>query len=300
MGQIAQVLASGLTNGTVYALVGVAFALIFNASDVINFAQGQFVTLGGFSYVLGYRYLGHSVWLALVVAIVLPVLVAVIVYTGVIGRLRRTSVLQVVMITLAVSVVLEGLLLVIAGPDQYSAPGLTGNAPVHVLGADVTRQSIWMLGALILVSVALYVLFTRTSMGLRMLACAVDRRAAWLCGINTRSLILISWVISAVLAGLAGALITPLASVTYDSGLYYSLNGFAAAALGGVGRVGGAIVGGLVIGLANAFAGAYLPSSLNPFHDVVGLTILVLVLVARPSGLLGGRLEARHTGEVVA
>lgn len=300
MGEIAQVIASGLTNGIVYALVGVAFALVFNASDVINFAQGQFVMVGGFSYVMAYRHLGHSVWLSLIVAVAIPVAVAVLLYTGLISRLRRTSVLQIVMITLAVSVVLEGIMLVIAGPDPYAAPGLTGNKPVHLFGASVTRQSLWMFGALVVVSAALYVLFTRTGVGLRMLACAVDRRAAWLCGINTRTLILVSWIISALLAGLAGALVTPLANVTYNDGLTYSLNGFAAAALGGVGRVGGAIVGGLVIGLANAFAGTYLPSSLNPFHGVVGLIILVVVLVARPSGLLGGRLEARHTGEVAA
>lgn len=300
MGEIAQVIASGLTNGIVYALVGVAFALIFNASDVINFAQGQFVVLGGFSYVMAYRGLGHSVWLSLIVATAIPVAVAIVLYTGLISRLRRTTVLQVVMITLAVSVVIEGILLVIAGPDPYSAPGMSGDQPVRILGASITRQSLWMFGALVVIGFALYGLFTRTGVGLRMLACAVDRRAAWLCGINTRTLIMVSWIISALLAGLAGALITPLANVTYNGGLTYSLNGFAAAALGGVGRIGGAIVGGLVIGLANAFAGMYFPSALNPFHDIVGLAILVVVLVVRPSGLLGGRLEARHTGEVMA
>jgi branched-chain amino acid transport system permease protein len=300
MNQLMQVIVSGLTNGVVYALVGVAFALVFNASDVINFAQGQFVMVGGFSYVYAYRYLGGSVWLALVIALIVPALIAVAMYSGIIARLRRTTVLQIVMITLAVSVLLEGVMLVIAGPDPMSAPGLTHNAPLRLLGADVTPQSLWLLAALIIVGVLLWLMFTRTRLGLRMLACAVDRRAAWLCGINTRTLILVSWIVSALLAGLAGALITPLANVTYNSGLSFSLNGFAAAALGGVGRIGGAVVGGLVLGLANAFAGGYLPAGLNPFHDVVGLVILVVTLVLRPGGLFGGRIEARHTGEVVS
>jgi branched-chain amino acid transport system permease protein len=300
MGQLAQIVASGVTNGAVYALVGVAFALIFNTSDVINFAQGQFVMLGGFSYVYAYQDLVHNVWLSLLIALLVPVVVAMLVYSGIIARLRRASVLQIVMITLALSVALEGVMLMIAGPNPYTAPGLTGNAPVRLFGAEITRQSLWMFGALVVVGLALYVLFKRTSLGLKMLACAVDRRAAWLCGINTRPLILVSWIISAVLAGLAGALITPLANMTYNSGLSYSLNGFAAAALGGVGRVGGAITGGLVMGLANSFAGGYLPQALAPFQDVVGLAILVLVLVARPSGLLGGRVEGRHTRELAA
>jgi branched-chain amino acid transport system permease protein len=110
--------------------------------------------------------------------------------------------------------------------------------------------------------------------------------------------VLLSWIISAALAGVAGALVTPVANATYDSGFATSLNGFAAAALGGVGRIGGAIIGGVVLGLANAFAGGYLPEPYNAFHEVVGLSILVIVLVLRPTGLLGGRAEARHGVEV--
>jgi branched-chain amino acid transport system permease protein len=294
--QFAQTIASGLTNGTVFALVGVAFALIFNASDVINFAQGEFVMIGGFAYVGFYSLLGN-VWVALVLAVIASGLLGAAIYLGVISRIRRTSVLRLVMLTLALSVVIKGLVLVVAGADPYSAPGLTGDKPISVLGATVTAQSVWMIACLALVAVALWLMFNRTSLGLKMVACAVDRRAAAMCGINTSRLVLVSWIISALLAGLAGALVTPIANVTYDNGFAISLNGFAAAALGGVGRVGGALVGGLVLGLANAFAGGYLPTPYNRFQEVVGLTILVVVLVARPTGLLGGRAEARHTAE---
>jgi len=287
-----------MTNGVVYALVGVAFALIFNASDVINFAQGEFVMLGGMSYVLAYRELGGNVWFSLLCAVVFTATMAAAVYLGIISRMRRTSVLRIVMITLALSVLMKGSVLIGAGPDPYSAPGLTGNRPLHIAGASLTRQSLWMLLALVVLSAALWVMFNRTSVGLRMLACAVDRRAAALCGINTHRLVLLSWIISAILAGVAGALVTPLANVTYDDGFAYSLYGFAAAALGGVGRVGGAIAGGLILGLANAFAGGYLPEPYSSFHNVVGLIILVLVLVVRPTGLFAGRSEARHTAEV--
>lgn len=297
MEQFAQTIASGLTNGVVYALVGVAFALIFNASDVINFAQGEFVMIGGFAYVAFDR-LTDNVWLSLFGAVAAMAALAVAIYLGIISRLRRTSVLRIVMITLALSVVFKGGALVSAGPDPYGAPGLSGNKPVSIGGAEVTRQSLWMVGALVVISVLLWLMFTRTTVGLRVLACAVDRRAAALCGINTNRLILLSWVISAALAGVAGALVTPIANVTYDSGFTTSLNGFAAAALGGVGSIGGAVFGGIVLGMANAFAGGYLPEPYSGFHDVVGLCLLVIVLVARPTGLFGGREEARHGAEV--
>lgn len=297
MDLIAQTIASGITNGVVYALIGVGFALIFNASDVINFAQGEFVMIGGFTYVAVHDAIGN-VWVSVLVAIVVPALVGAAVYLGLIAPLRRTSVLRVVMLTLALSVVLKGAALVREGPNPYTAPGLTGNKPLHVLGASITRQSVWLAGALVVVSIALWVFFNRSSLGLRMIACAVDRRAASLCGIDVRRMIFLSWVLSAVLTGLAGALLTPVANVTYDEGFAFSLNGFAAAALGGVGSMSGAIVGGLIIGLANAFAGSYFPTSLSNYHDIVGLVVLVLVLVIRPSGLFGGRAEARHTAEI--
>lgn len=297
MDQFAQTIASGLANGVVYAMIGVAFALIFNASDVINFAQGDFAMIGGFSYVAFHR-LTQNAWVALVLAVVVTGCLAAAVYLGIISRLRRTSVLRIVMITLALSVLIQGFVLVGAGPNPYAAPGLTGNEPVSLAGAQVTRQSLWMLLALVVVSLALWFMFSRTSVGLRMLACAIDRRAAAMCGINTRRMVLLSWIISAALAGIAGALLTPIANTTYDSGFAMSLNGFAAAALGGVGRIGGAIFGGIVIGLANAFAGGYIPEPYSSFHTIVGLVILVVVLVLRPTGLFGGRAEARHGAEV--
>ena len=297
MDQFTQTIASGMTNGIVFALIGVAFALIFNASDVINFAQGEFVIIGGFGYVAFERLTGN-VWAALFLAIMLTAAIGGAVYLGIISRVRRTSVLRIVMITLALSVFFRGIALIAAGPDPYSAPGLSGNDSVSIGGASVTRQSLWMVLALVLLSALLWFMFNRTSVGLRMIACAVDRRAAAMCGINTGRLVLLSWIMSAALAGIAGALVTPVANVTYDGGFALSLNGFAAAALGGVGRIGGAIVGGLVLGLANAFAGGYLPEPYNAFHDVVGLSILVVVLVIRPTGLLRGRAEARHGAEV--
>lgn len=297
MDQLAQTIASGITIGVVFALVGVGFALIFNSSDVINFAQGEFVLLGGFGYV-AFNNLTGNVVVALLLALVTPMLFGAATYLGLIAPMRRASVLRIVMLTLGLSVLVKGVALVAAGPNPYGAPPLSGSRPLRVLGADVTSQSLWMALALVVVGMLLWAFFTRSNVGLKMLACAIDRRAAALCGIDSKKMVLLSWMGSALLAALAGALLTPQANVTYDQGFAMSLNGFAAAALGGVGRIGGAILGGLLIGFANAFSAGYLPHALSAYHNVVGLVLLVVVLMIRPNGLFEGRAESRHTAEL--
>lgn len=293
LSELPQIVASGLTTGAMFALVGVGFALIFNSSDVINFAQGEFVMVGGFAYV-GLLLLTHQVVVSAVLAVVLAAALGGLIYVGLIRRLRRSSVLNIVMLTLGLATLFRGAALVSVGPNPFAGTPLSGSTPVRVLGAALAPQFFWIIGALVAIGIVLWWFFNRSATGMKMIACAVDRRAAALCGIDVSRMVLLSWVLSALLAGLAGVLLTPLINVTYDQGFAVSLNGFAAAALGGVGRVDGAIFGGLAIGLANALAAGYLPQAAAGYHDIVGLLILVAVLVAKPSGLFGGRAEARH------
>jgi branched-chain amino acid transport system permease protein len=203
--------------------------------------------------------------------------------------------MSLLILTLGVSVAIQGLLLVIVGPNAQSAAAFSSGPSILLFNAYITRQAIWIVGMLLVVSAALGYFFTRTTLGIKMLACAIDRRAAALMGIDVRRMVLMSWVVSGALASLAGVLVTPLISASYDGGLAVALNGFAAAVLSGMGRVGGAFVGGLVVGIANAMAAGYLPQNLLGFQSVAGVVLMLAVLMVRPSGLFGGRAEARHT-----
>ena len=294
MDQLPQIIASGITSGIVYGFIAVGFTIIFNSSDVINFAQGEFAMVGGIAYVAIYEATDH-VGLAILLAILVGAAVGAGTYQGLIHRARRSSVMSLLILTLGVSVALQGVMLIAVGPNPQSAPAFTEGPPIEFLGAFITRQALWIMGILVVVSVLLIAFFDRTTLGLKMLACAIDRRGARLMGINVSRMVLVSWVVSSALAAFAGVMVSPLISVTYNAGLVVALNGFAAAVLGGMGRVGGGLVGGLIVGLANAFAAGYLPQEYLGFQSVAGVTLMLLVLMVRPSGLFGGRAEARHT-----
>ena len=285
MDAFVQFLASGITRGAIYALCGAGFAIIYNASNVINFAQGEFVMLGGMI----------SVFLA-VTAQVLPLPVAIalaILATSVIGaavyRLavepsRNANVATIIIITIGVSILLRGLVEVTLGKQDFSLPAFSGGGSWQVFGASVGWQNLWVLAGAALVVVFLKWFFDGTLIGKAMLATAQNRRAAELMGIDVRMILMISFALSAAIGALAGALITPIALTRYDVGIMLGMKGFAASMLGGLGGPFGAVAGGLILGLIEGFAGGYISSA---YQDVVAFVIILFVLFVRPSGLFG-------------
>jgi branched-chain amino acid transport system permease protein len=290
--EIAQFVVSGLTLGAIYALVGLGFNLIFNATDVINFAQGEFVMLGGVLSAVLIGELHFPLWLAVVVTLVLISALGALIDFAAISRVRNGSVMTLVMITLGISVAIKTATLLWVSADPLFFDPFSSGPPLHLFGAVVQRQALWIIGIATLTMAALGLFFGRMPLGREMLACAIDREAALLMGINVRAMVRLSFVLSGFLGALAGVLITPLANATYDEGFTLALKGFAAVALGGIGRSSSAIVGGLVLGLIEAMSVAVLPSG---WKDAVALLLLILVLMVRPTGLLGGREERRHT-----
>ena len=290
--QLLQFAITGLTVGAIYALVGLGFNLIFNATDVINFAQGEFVMLGGILACIAIGQWHLPVWLAVIVTIATIGFLGALIDFGAVSRVRKGSVMTIVMITLGVSVVIKTATLLWVGPNPLYFDPFTAGPPLRILGAVVQLQALWVIGTGALVMAGLGLFFSKSALGREMLACAIDREAAYLMGIDVRKMVRISFIMSGALGGLAGVLITPLSNATYDQGFMLALKGFAASALGGFGRSSSAIVGGLALGLIEAGSVAVLPSG---WKDSVALFVLILVLVIKPSGLLGGRAERRHT-----
>lgn len=292
MSEFLQYAFSGLTTGAVYALVAVGLTLIFNTTDVINFAQGSFLVIGGFLAITFHDSLGFPLLLAVVAAVLVGAAFGMVLYRTAIAPARGASVMDIVMITLGVFTVVENAALLIYGSAPRNFPDFINGGPIHIGGAVLSVQTLVAFGVTMIASGALFAFYRRTMLGQGMLACAIQPEGAVLVGIPVRRMIMLSFALSAGFGALGGALIAPVTGIQYSMGFGIAVKAFAAAVLGGLGNVAGAILGGLLLGLIEAFASGY---GSTAYHDVVSYGILLAVLLALPSGLLRGRAERSHT-----
>lgn len=297
MDEFLQFTFSGLTTGAVYALVAIGLTLIFNTTDVVNFAQGSFLVVGGFAAISLHDGLHLPVAIAVVLAIAITTLAGMGLYRGVIAPARKASVMGIVMITLGVYTVVEAACLLIYGSSPRNFPAFVKADQLEIAGAVLSVQTIVVFVVTLVVAAALYLFYTRTMIGQAMLACAIDPQGAALMGIHVKQMIMISFGVSAALGALAGTLLAPITGIQYIMGFGISVKAFAAAVLGGLGNVPGAILGGLTLGLLEAFVAGY---GSTAYRDLVTYAIILAVLLLLPSGMLGGRAERSHikAGEI--
>lgn len=284
-----QFLFSGLTIGATYALAALGFALIYNASGVINFAQGEFIMLGGMAAV-ALAGLGLPLPLAIVLAVVIAAAVAALVEKFAIEPATtsegRTDVVPLIIITIGASLVVRGLVQVVLGKGTHALAAFSGETPFLIGGATLLPQSLWVLGVAAVVVAGLGWFFGRTAMGKAMLATSHNKLAAELVGINTRQVLLLSFVLSGALGAVGGVLVAPITYTAYDAGIMLGLKGFVAATLGGLGSGLGAVVGGLLLGVLEAMTAGYISSA---YKDAMPFVLILLVLFFMPSGLFGAK-----------
>ena len=283
MAELLQFVFSGLTVGATYALVALGFAIIYNASGVINFAQGEFVMAGGMASAFLVA-AGIPLPLAVIIAVAAGVAIGVALEKFAIEPARRAPIVTLIIITIGASIAIRGLAQLLLGKQFHTVPPFTGDQPIAIGGATLLPQSLWVMGASVAVVIGLSAFFGRTKLGKAMLATANNRHAAELVGINVRFILLLSFGLSALLGAVAGVLISPITLTSYDVGIMVGLKGFAAAMLGGLGNGIGAIAGGLLLGLAEALGAGYLSSA---YQDVIAFVIILAVLVFIPGGLFG-------------
>ncbi len=289
MSEFLQYVLSGTTVGAVYALIALGFTLIYNASTVVNFAQGEFVMIGGMVTAFLFA-AGTPLWLAAPTAIVVAAIVGILLNKLAIEPARGASVISLIVITIGASIFLRGLAGIVFDKQIHRFPAFTGEDPIAVFGATILPQGLWVLGGGAAVLVGLYLFLTRSIVGKAVMATANNRLAAKLVGINTNSMMTLSFGLSAAIGALAGVLATPITLVAYDVGVGMALKGFAAAMLGGMGSPVGAIVGGLLLGLIEAMTAGYLSSE---YKDAVAFIVILIVLFVMPSGLFGPRSVER-------
>ena len=282
--QLLQYLITGLTVGSVYAMVAVGFNIIYNVTEIINFAQGEFVMLGGLVMVFFHVAMGLPLVLAFPTTVILVTLVGILLDRLAISPIRQPSVLTLIIATIAASILIKGAAMFIWGKGSFDLPAFTGRNPVNFLGAVIQPQYFWVIGFLVIIAVGLSIFFDRTIVGKAMSACADNTDAAKLVGINVNQMVLLSFALSAAIGAVAGITITPISLMEYDRGAMLAIKGFGAAILGGLGSFPGAILGGLIMGAIESF-GAGLVSS--GYKDAFALIVLMGVLFFKPSGIFG-------------
>lgn len=289
LSQFLQFLFSGMTVGATYALAALGFTLIYNASNVINFAQGEFIMLGGMLAVF-FTHIGLPLPVALILAIVVPAIVGVLVEKIAIEPVKGAETVTLIIITIGASLVIRGLVQVWLGKGTHSLPAFSGDTPIEILGATLLPQSLWVLGVTAAVVVALWYFFARTLQGKAMLATSFNRLAAELVGINTSWVLFMSFAMAAALGALGGILVTPITLTSYDVGIMLGLKGFVAAVVGGLGSGLGAVLGGLLVGVLEAMGAGYVSSS---YKDAIPFVLILLILFFKPRGLFGGKSTDR-------
>ncbi len=280
---------SGLATGSIYALVAVGFTLLWQTSQTINFAQGEFVMLPAF-VVLAAMHAGLPFPMAILVGLVACVFVLGILFQRVlVAPMLKHGVLPLAVATMALSILMRESVKEFYSAEAQPFPSLLPDATVDVLGIAVSLQSVGVLVASVIAVTALQVFINRTSIGAQMQATAQNPTVARILGVPVERMILITFVINAVLVVLASLLVTPIYLAKFSSGEILGMAAFIAAIVGGFNQVRGAIAGGLLLGVVDNFAAAYLSAQ---YRTAVPLFILIAVILFRPQGLFG-RSEER-------
>ena len=287
-----QYVAGGLTAGAIYALVALGFSIVYHASHAINFAQGEFVMIGGMSAV-SLVALGLPLWIAVPLAVAGAVIVGLLVQRLALERAQsrgQADVVTLIIITIGVALFLRGLAQLVWDKRIHALPAFSGSEPIAIGGATVLPQSLWVLGGAAVAVLALGWFFNRTLYGKAMRATAINPLAARLMGISTHGVMRTSFALAATLGALGGVLTAPITFTSTDVGVMLGLKGFAAAMLGGLGSFGGAVVGGLLLGLIEGLGAGFISSA---YKDAIAFVVILAVLFFLPGGLIGARRSDR-------
>jgi len=285
-----QLFFSGITIGSIYAMIALGFLIIYSSTGIINFAQGEFVMLGGMIAVTCHHTLHFPLILTFIVTVLAVTAIGALFEYTCIHPLKNPSVLRLIMITIAVSILMRGLAMFIWGKEEHGIPPFSGDKPISILGASVTPQVFWIIGIILTVLVILFLISKYTLLGKAMRAVAANRTSAHLVGINVRKIVLLSFAVSAGLGGIAGVVLTPMTLMSFERGTPLAIKGFCATVVGGLGNPAGAVIAGLLLGLIESYVTGLVSSH---YKDVIALFILLIVLFVKPSGLFSKSEEAK-------
>jgi branched-chain amino acid transport system permease protein len=281
---LAQVLVSSITAGAVYALIALGFVLIHKGTGVVHFGYGDQVMFGAYLVLIGQIVLGLPFWPAVFAGLVLSAMLGAVIYGAFMWPLRNASLLARIIASLALGTVLREFVRAYMGPNAWPFPFLLSQTAVSVAGVLVVPANLAIVGVSLGVLGLLFFLFEKNIYGKAILAACDNQIGASIVGVRVSTVFLTIWILASVLATLAGVLVAPLLTLSPDMGLI-GIKGFTAAILGGFSSLPGAVLGGITLGVLEALAGTYISSALK---DMISYSILIVVILVRPRGLLGG------------
>ena len=290
MGFALQLFFTGIGIGAIYALVALGFVLIYRATNVVNFAQGDFAMLGAFAMILLAVDLNWPYWLSIIITLAGLVVFGALFNLGVYYPLRHRSFLPVIISTIGASILLENGVLFAYGPAPQSLPGMFETQGFNIGGVFFDSQYLLILVVTVVMVALQYSFFEQTLIGKKMQATSQDKEMASLLGIPVALMIMLTFIYSATLGGLAGILVGPILFVSVGMGSSIALKAFAASIIGGFGDVTGAVVGGLALGVIETVGAAYFSV---PYKDGFAFLVLFVFLLIRPQGFFGERVAEK-------
>jgi len=284
--QFVQYLVSGITSGSIYALVGLGFTIIYAVTRIINFAQGEFVMLGGLVSFILIHSAGIPLVPALILSIIITAAVGAIMYLFAIRLAKKASVVSLIIITIGAAIFIRGIVGQELTKEFIRLPSFSGEESISFLGAYIAPQALWIIGIMVVVTIILHLFLTYTMVGKALKACAINPIASSLVGINPKTMALIAFVLASALGAIGGVVLAPLTPISYNAGVMLGLKGFVAAAIGGFKSPVAAVFGGLLLGIVESLAVA---ANWGPFtsayKDAIALIVLLLILLFRSGKL---------------
>jgi branched-chain amino acid transport system permease protein len=289
---VAPIIVGGLLQGSVFAIIALGFSLVYRVTGVINLSQGAFCVVGALTMYTFEMPFGWPVPLAALGAVLattaLGTVLGAATFVPALARLPNSSML---MLTAGLLTLIEGAALVVWGGEPYDLPAFSGEAPIVIWGVRVSTQGLWIAGTSAVVIVALWYLISRTMLGKQLRACAENPLAARLMGIDVPRMTLLSFGMAAMIGAISGIVVAPITSLQFDSGQFFTIFGFIAVAIGGMGSFLGAVIGGLLLGVTEQLAAAYVSSL---FSNAIAVILLLATLLWRPSGLFATGIARRQ------
>jgi branched-chain amino acid transport system permease protein len=280
----------GLTNGFVYALVGLGIAVVFRGTRIVNAMQGEFALVGGLTAYLVLVRLGLPLPLACLAGVVAGGVLGTVVDLVFVRFTRRRGGGEesYLLLTLGIAFAISAGVLYFFGRDSQLLPGIGGEQSEIIFDAAIRIHALWLMGISAAVMALLWLFYSRTHIGLSMLAASIDTDGAATIGIDVALMRTLTFVLGGLVGGLAGVLVSPLITIHYEMGLLLTLKGFAAAILGGLTNPFGAVVGGVTLGLVESIAVLSVSSG---YKDVIAMAMLIAIMILMPNGMLGRRIR---------
>ncbi|GAB4549020.1 MAG: branched-chain amino acid ABC transporter permease [Anaerolineales bacterium] len=284
-----QLTLTGLTNGAILALAALGFVLIYKSSDVINFAQGEFLLIGAY-VIFGLIAQFGIFWpLSMILTILVAIALGVAVERFVLRPMIGEPIISVIMVTIGLSSLLKAIVSAIWGTIPQAFPAFIPSTPVKILGASIGADRLWALGIAAVMLGLFNFFFTRSREGIAMRAVADDQQAALSMGISVKRIFAWAWSIAAVTAAFGGMLVANIVGVSGELA-GFGLRVFPVVILGGLDSIPGAIIGGIIVGLLESYTGGYIGEGLN---QVLPFIVLIVILMVRPYGLFGQEIIER-------